>query len=199
MKRDSSFAYDRKFNICVLGSSKIGKTSYIKRIVDNQFHKSYNKTCGINTHTVTEELNKNTYLFKFWDFSGETKCHDLSNELYRTIDCFIFAFAIDDENSFNIVKEWLDYSIAKRVCLDYSLLVCLKSDLMDNNVIDFSEVDIISQDYDIELMKVSSKENVNIKESFKNITNKMLMRLGNSISTLSNSEDGMSESNCQIF
>lgn len=201
MKKESSFSYDSKFNICIVGSSKIGKTSYIKRILDDQFNISYNKTCGINTHLVTKEMNKASYLFKFWDLSGETKSHDLSSELYRTIDCFVFAFAIDDENSFKVVKQWLDYTISKRVSLDHSLFVCFKSDLEEtNSAVDLSQVNKISQDYEIEFMKVSSKDNVNVKESFNNIANKMVIRLGNSLNTsLTSGEDGMSKSGCLIF
>ena len=198
MKKEK-FSYDSKFNICILGSSKIGKTSYIKRIVDDKFNNTYQKTSGILTHTVTKDINKGSYLFKFWDLSGETKSHDLSSELYRTIDCFVFAFAIDDENSFEFIKEWLDYTISKRVSLDHSLFICFKSDLEENNKIDFSQVEKISLDYEIEFVKVSSKDNLNIKESFNNIVNKMLIRLGNSFGSLTSGEDGISKSACRIF
>lgn len=200
MKRES-FSFDSRFNICIIGSSKIGKTSYIKRIIDDHFNTTYHKTIGINTHLVNKEINKGNYLFKFWDFSGDMKCHDLSSELYRTVDCFIFAFSIDDLNSFKEIKQWLDYVISKRVSLDHSLFLCLKSDLEEeDNVIDFSQVDKISNDYEIEFVKVSSKENINIKESFKNITNKMLTRLGGSLTnSLISNEESNSNSGCFIF
>ena len=195
-----SFSYESKFNICIVGSSKIGKTSYIKRIIEDQFDIAYNKTYGINTLKFTKEINKGSYLFKFWDLSGETKSHDLSSELYRTIDCFIFAFALDDEYSFTIIKQWLDYSISKRVSLDHSLFLCLKSDLEEEVAVDMGQVDKISQDYEIDFIKVSSKENTSIKESFNNIANKMLLRLGNSLNnSLISAEEGTSNSACLIF
>lgn len=210
MQRPSATSYDSKFNICIVGSPKIGKTSYIMRIIDDKFLTNYNKTCGINTHSYKKEVNRARYLFKFWDLSGETK-PILSNEFYRSIDCFIFAFANNDKNSFDNVKEWMDFVMSKKVSLDHSLLLCLKSDkqtekyennleeIDTNNVtgIHESEVKRISLDYDIDLINTSAKDNINIKESFEIIFSKMLLKLGNEVGVLS--EDAMSNSNCLIF
>jgi GTPase SAR1 family protein len=207
MKRESSTSYDSKFNICIVGSPKIGKTSYIMRIIDDKFLATYNKTCGINTHTYKKELNKACYLFKFWDLSGETK-PILSNEFYRSIDCFIFAFAQNDKNSFNNVKEWMDYVMSKKISLYHSLLLCLKSDThLENNseetninsTVEESEVKRISLDYEIDYINVSSKDNYNIKESLEILLNKMLMKLGNDGANLLNAEEHMSNSGCLIF
>ena len=44
--------YDNKFNICIVGNSNVGKSSYIKRITENNFHQSYKKTSRIETHKI---------------------------------------------------------------------------------------------------------------------------------------------------
>jgi GTPase SAR1 family protein len=55
MKRESG-SYDKKFNICVVGSSRIGKTSYIMRVVEDKYLASYNKTYGINVHIHYQKI-----------------------------------------------------------------------------------------------------------------------------------------------
>lgn len=193
--------YDNKFNICIVGKNNIGKSCYIKRIIDNSFINSYKKTSGIETYQSYKLVKGKNYLFKIWDISGGTKPQDISNDLYRTVEGFIFAFSINDEESYEEMKEWIDAIIAKKIPLEICIVVCLKCDLEKDKKVDLNTIKKTCHDYDIEIFEVSSKDNKNIAESYENLINKILWRSLNSsvlYSSISN-EDSNSNSGCFII
>lgn len=194
--------YDNKINICIVGNSNIGKSSYIKRITDNTFHTTYKKTSGIDTHQIHKAINGKNYLFKIWDISGGTKPSNLSNDLYRTLEGVIFAFAINDEQSYEDVKEWIDGVIAKKLQLDTCILLCLKSDLESESRIDLNVVKKTCEDYEIEFFEVSAKDSKNVNESFEALIKRILNRssLSGSFSTsVSSMNDTDSHSFCAVY
>lgn len=193
--------YDNKFNICIVGNSNIGKSSYIKRITDNNFHTSYKKTSGIETHQIHKLIKGKNYLFKIWDISGGTKPQNISNDLYRTVEGFIFAFAINDEQSYEEIKEWIDAVIARKIPLDACIVLCLKNDLENESKVDLNIVKKTCEDYEIEMFEVSSKACKNVSESFENLVKRILWRNSNSgnFNSSITSQENDSHSGCAIF
>lgn len=193
--------YDKKFNICIVGNSNVGKSSYIKRLTENTFHTSYKKTSGIETHQIPKAKNGKNYLFKVWDISGGTKPENISNDLYRTIEGFIFTFALNDEQSYEDIKEWIDAIIVKKISLDTCIVLCLKSDLESERKVDLNSVKKTCEDYEIELFEVSSKILIKVCDSFDNLIKRILCRNSNmgSFNPSISSQNNDSHSGCAIY
>ncbi len=199
---NKNYKFDNKFNICLSGNSNVGKSCYIKRITDNTFHTSYKKTLGIDTHQIHKAQNGKNYLFKVWDISGGTEPQHISNDLYRTIEGFIFTFALNDEQSYEDLKEWIDAIIVKKIQLDTCIVLCLKSDLENEIKVDLNLVRKTCEDYEIELFEVSSKTCKNVFESFESLTKRILRRnssMSSSDPSSICSEESRSHSGCAIF
>lgn len=192
--------FEHKFNICIVGNEHIGKTSYIKRLIDDTFVCAYKKTSGIETFNITREIQEKNFLFKIWDISGNTKPFNISNDLYRTVDAFIFSFALNDSSSFESVREWIDSCISKKISLENCILLCFKSDLENENKVNLDNVRKVCEDYEIEFFEVSSKNNIKVKESFNLLINRILCRSSvSNISTNRSSTEVNSASGCRIF
>ncbi len=191
--------YDNKFNIAIVGNSNVGKSTYIKRLIDDTFMCLYKKTSGIETHHIPKSIKGKSYLFKIWDINGDTKPYNISNDLYRTVDSFIFTIAINDPESFEDIKEWIDAIIAKKAPIDNSIMLCLKSDL-ESDKLNINNIKKTCEDYEIELYEVSSKTNSNVNNSFEKIIEKVLLKNFNLTNFNSfNTNDTNSGSNCSIF
>jgi len=193
--------FEHKFNICIVGNSNIGKTSYVKRLMDDKFVCTYKKTSGIETYNITREIEGKKFLFKIWDISGDTKPFNISNDLYRTIDAFIFSYDINDYSSFENVQDWIDSSISKKISLENCIMIGLKSDLEKEEKVSLDNVRKICEDYEIEFFEVSSKIDKNVKESFNQMINRILCRssISNLRSTNTSSTAENSVSGCIIF
>ena len=193
--------YENKFNICVVGNSNVGKTCYIKRLLEESFVRSYKKTTGIETHQKSKKLNNKNYQFKIWDLCGSTRPYNISNDLFRTVDGFIYTFSINDLESFNDIKEWIDSTIAKKISLDNCILISMKSGLKEDTQINSDDIDRICKDYEIDYFDTSSKSNKNINESFEKITMKIFNK-NTSSSDFKGFDDRnsmISDSKCLIF
>jgi small GTP-binding protein len=192
--------YDNKFNVCIVGKNNVGKSSYIKRLIDNTFINSYKKTSGIETHQIHKAIKNKNFLFKIWDISGGTKPQNISNDLYRTVDGLIFAFALNDEQSYEDIKEWIDAIIARKISLETCIVLCLKSDLESDSKFDLNIIKKTCEDYEIEFTQVSSKNNEIVGDSFESLIKKILCRNSNSIGSYSTStQNSDSHSGCFIF
>ena len=194
--------YDNKFNICIVGNNNVGKSSYIKRLIDDTFVCTYKKTSGIETFHIPKNLNKKNYLFKIWDICGNTKPLNISNDLYRTVDAFIFTFAFNDPDSLEDIKYWVDSIVAKNISLENCIMLCLKTDLeSDSSNINLQNAKKTCEDYEIEFFEISAKSNINVNVSFDRLVQKILYTNSNSTNYVSvgSIESNESQSGCHIF
>lgn len=198
-----SVIFEHKYNICLVGNTYIGKTSFIKRLIEDRFVNTYKKTTGIETYNINKKIKNKNFLFKIWDLSGNTKPDHISNDLFRTVDGFIYAFAVNDQESFDDVKEWIDSTVAKKIPLENCLMISLKSELPEDEFkVNLEEVMRMCTDYELEFFDTSSKTNKNIKESFDRIIDKIFMKNSSSsdFSMLSNNKNNTESAlSCQIF
>ncbi len=56
--------------ICLLGRLAVGKTSLVRRFVENVFDERYQTTVGVSIHTKTLNINAQTIKLIIWDIAG---------------------------------------------------------------------------------------------------------------------------------
>ena len=96
------------FKIITLGESGVGKTSIIKRYVHNIFDIDCLSTIGINFSFKEVERNGRKIQLKFYDTAGQEKYRSLTNSYYKNAEGVLFVFSLDDQNTFEKIKEWVD-------------------------------------------------------------------------------------------
>jgi len=57
--------------VCLLGTSGVGKTSLIKRFVDQSFSEKYLTTVGVTIEKKTVELDNDSVGLVIWDLAGD--------------------------------------------------------------------------------------------------------------------------------
>ena len=96
-----------KFNIMLLGESRVGKTSMISYLTCGEYVEVGLLTAGIDCHVVETELGGKKYKFKIFDTAGQERYKSISKSSIKLADGFLIVFAIDNQESFNKVNDWI--------------------------------------------------------------------------------------------
>jgi len=113
------------YKVLVLGQAKTGKTSIIKRFINNEFKEEYTPTNNIdfsiinveikepNNVTVSDYANNNTekktksIQMCFWDVAGSNEENKFNNVYYKDADVAIIVFDVSSDKSFSSITTWL--------------------------------------------------------------------------------------------
>ena len=87
----------KTLNICLIGESNTGKSSFIMTLLDDK--KDYKKNIDQNLWT---DISNEKVLVKLSEFS------DKKNGIYKGCFGFLLFFDVTDKNSLNYIKEWIN-------------------------------------------------------------------------------------------
>ena len=91
---------EKAIKVILLGESGIGKTSIIRRYINNEFSQYSESTLG-TTFLVKEIVKKNIiYRLIIWDTSGQEKYHSVTNLFINNSNIVILIYSIDSRISF---------------------------------------------------------------------------------------------------
>ena len=97
------------FKIITLGESGVGKTSILRRYVYNLYDDNSISTIGLSFvfKEITLKNNEKVQL-KLIDTGGQEKYRALAKSYFKNADGVFFVYAIDNEDSFNNIKDWIE-------------------------------------------------------------------------------------------
>ena len=75
--------YDVKYKIMVLGESKVGKTSLIKRYTKDQFGGVYLTTVGMDFQDKIIEIEDKKVRLQVWDTAGQERFRNVTKSYSR--------------------------------------------------------------------------------------------------------------------
>ena len=159
------------FSLITIGDCGVGKTSIIKRFVNNVFEEKTMLTIGLAfVHKEIILSNGKKILLKLVDTAGQEKYRALAKSYYKNSDGVLFVFSLEEKKSFDNLKNWIEafnnYHNGKEGIP--KLLVGNKCDLeekINQNCID----DFLRENKDFSYVKTSAKDNISIDEAFQKI------------------------------
>jgi small GTP-binding protein len=173
-------SYDYTFKILLLGDASVGKTSFTKRYCYNLFNPSERLTIGVDFHVKTIELNEKKIKLQLWDVGGEERFRFLLPTYCLGANAAFLLYDITRPSTLDNISEWLNIVRQKGGPIPI-MLVGAKLDLEKSQ----RQID---RDYGIQIaeknemasfVEISAKENVNVDEAFKVLTDLTLERTGN--------------------
>ena len=94
--------------IITLGESGVGKTSIIRRYIHNIFDENNLSTIGLNFSFKEVKLKDGNIInLKLIDTAGQEKYKALAKSYFKNIDAVLFVFAINSQESFDNIKNWI--------------------------------------------------------------------------------------------
>ena len=162
-------------NILTLGSSTVGKTTFIWKYIQDSFLENTLTTTGIDIQTKyikTEDGKK--YRCNFFDTAGEEKYRSISVSHFKNADGVILMYDITNKKTYNDITQWIK-DIREYKGEEFPMiLIGNKCDLEDERAVTFEQGKELANNYGFEFMETSNKDGTNIEEAGISIINKVI-------------------------
>ena len=146
-----------------IGNYSVGKTSIIKRILDDSFKDNYESTIGIDYYTKNIGYKETIFKCQIWDTAGQERYKSLIPAYLRGASLIFIVYDINKESSLNDVENWINF--VKNNCNNPKMiLIGNKSDL--ERKITYENGCDFAKKNNLIFFETSAKTNHNISNMF---------------------------------
>ncbi len=156
------------YKIIVFGDSNTGKSTFLHRLISNEFNTKISKTIGVEFNSKVMYVDNVGITLQIWDFSGEERFHFLLEMYCRGVKGGIFFFDMSDFNSLGHATEWI-HRVRRYTRDDFPILIVgTKEDLIRDK---YPHTDKNKGKNDLFVCSAKTGENVNL--IFQSLTEKI--------------------------
>jgi small GTP-binding protein len=157
------------FKCIIVGPAAVGKSSLIRRFVQNYFSVDYKFTIGVDFMAKTLEYeNEELVKLSIWDIGGQERFKFLRRSFYEGTHGAILVFDLSREQTFSKMKDWL--KDMRNIIQEEIAMVILgnKSDLLAEvgEVINKKEVQQFAEKEGCVYYETSAKSGKNVEKAF---------------------------------
>ncbi|XP_046460616.1 ras-related protein Rab-7L1-like isoform X2 [Daphnia pulex] len=132
-------ATEKLFKVIIIGDPGVGKTSFIRRYVQNAFRGDYKATIGVDFALKIVRWSENqTIKLQLWDIAGQERFTWMTRVYYKEAQGCIIMFDLTSRNSFENAVKWKKDVDSKCVLEDGAPVPCMllanKCDLRQREV-----------------------------------------------------------------
>jgi len=154
--------------IILTGDYQVGKTSLIRRFVENAFKRDYISTIGVQISKKTIHLTEeNKMNFIIWDIGGQSfQMAPYRARFYNGANAALIVVDRTRPDHLKSVEKWyndIKASIPKNIPI---VIVGNKSDLSDDIVISKEEIRDMAKKFDFHYILTSAKTGENVNDAF---------------------------------
>ena len=162
------------YKIIIVGEMGTGKTSLIRKFVDDNFSEFYKVTIGVDfANKIIKNKNNINIDIQLWDIAGQERFSNMTGVYYRESIAAIIVFDILRNNTFELCKFWKEDIDSKIFTSEGNpiptLLFANKIDLKPNNW-DINQNKIIekfvNENNFLKYFETSAKNGTNLNEAF---------------------------------
>jgi len=171
-----------KKKICLIGDSRVGKTSLIKRYVNDEFDDKYIATIGAKIskkemNVIVENSGvkyATTITLSIWDLIGhrDREYWSLLKRYYLNTDGALFVCDVTSKSSLDNLKEWIN-SLFNTIGVVPFIVMANKSDLENEAEFSENELNNLVKQYNSEFYMTSAKTGDNVNLSFQRLSEVM--------------------------
>jgi len=163
------FDYQKK--ICLLGDPAVGKTSLIRRFVDDAFDEDYVSTIGTNVlsklvNLYFPETGETTSIkLVIWDIAGQKSISDIHASYFNGAEGALIVCDITRKETLEHMPDWI-YQYKKITNNSAFVVLANKSDLNYIKAIDLQEPERMAKSYNTHYFLTSAKTGDGVENSF---------------------------------
>ncbi len=163
------------FKIIIVGDISVGKTSIIKRFIENKFSDELKSTLINENLKKKIRIDSSTIVtLNIWDTIGDERFRILTRQFYQDAHGALLIFDITNKETFNKLDIWIKDIIENSPPDCILMLIGNKYDLKDNRKISYDDANILSQRFNIFYYEVSAKNGNNIALAFEQLTYRII-------------------------
>ena len=163
-------------NLFLLGSSTVGKTSFIKKFLKFEFFENSLSTLGIDVEKIMAKVGENFVKIELWDTAGQERLRSIPKRYYSKGDGFLLLFDVTNKSTYEDVTGWIkDIREArgvtgingvndKKSSNEVLFLIGNKIDETKKRVIEKEDAKKLAESFGVSYFEVSCKDGVNVYE-----------------------------------
>lgn len=154
----------------IVGNVAVGKSSLVNRYTKGEYLEQYQATIGAAFVPKEVALAQGKSIkLQIWDTAGEEKYRAMTQFYYRKAAGAVVVFGLDDRESYNDVKVWIDD--VREVQPNIVIVVAgNKSDIdPDDRAVGIDEVDEFVDDLGVGYIEVSALDGSNVDMLFQDV------------------------------
>jgi small GTP-binding protein len=189
-----------KMKICLLGDGAVGKTSLIRRFVDDVFTDDYLLTIGTKTSKKRLIIKMKNPEREFhlslmiWDIMGQISFRKLLHPTYlKGAKGAILVCDLTRKETLDHLDDWIDSLYVERKVMP-SVFVANKSDLENKHAFGTAELESVASAHDSPFFLTSAKTGVNVEKAFQVLGEKLVEEMFVDGSVSPSSKPKLSES-----
>ena len=172
ISNDTSF--DEKLKLMVIGETRVGKTSLIKKYTRDIFGGTYLTTVGIDFQEKIIKIDDKSIKLQIWDTAGEERFRNIAKNYFNTSDGFLLVYDITSKETLDKLDYWYEQIKENAPENTKYILVGNKSDLENKREINIKDGDIFAKKYNINFFETSAKEGTNVHKVFEMLSSEIM-------------------------
>ncbi|KAJ5076558.1 ras-related protein rab-35-like [Anaeramoeba ignava] len=155
------------FKVVIFGASQVGKTSLIRKFVDNTFQNQDVSTIGVDFRTKDVLVDEKTIRLQLWDTAGQEVYRvPFTSSIYRNAEAFILVYDLTSEDSIQELEYF--FREIEQNCSENILIIVAgnKSDLDSKIKNPEEELMKYTKGQELQHFKTSAKNGSNVNELF---------------------------------
>jgi small GTP-binding protein len=158
--------YKHNFKFIVIGASGVGKTSLVKRLVEDQFIPETAGTIGVEYIATTLEVDGQPIKLQIWDTAGQEKFRSIAKSYFRHAVGVILVFDITSRKSFEDLSVWLND--VHQLCDSNAAITLIgnKLDLGNQRAVTSADAQVFAANHQTIYIETSARGGDNVAEAF---------------------------------
>ena len=158
---------DYSFKIIVIGDSSVGKSCLTLRGTKDKYKDFYTPTIGFEFLALNIKINNKIIRLQIWDTCGQEIYRSLIESFYRNSSLAMLVYAVDNQQSFENLENWLDEIKCQTHPNLKIFLIGNKIDLEDSRIISKEKGEHFFSSYNLDyFIETSAKTGENAQKVF---------------------------------
>ena len=102
--------FDYIFKVLLIGDSGVGKSSLLRRYVDNEYDDCFTSTIGVDFRFRNVRLGEDVVRLQLWDTAGQERFRTITASYYRGAQALLLVYDVSSAESFAHLQRWHDES-----------------------------------------------------------------------------------------
>ena len=173
------------FKVLILGDMAVGKTCLLIRFCDGKFQEGTLASIGIDFRNKYLMHNGHKIGLELWDTAGQERFRCITKNYFKGTDGIILIYDITKNQSFANVKGWMNNIKESLNLKEVGVVLCgNKCDVDDcDRQVSYEEGQKLADHYKIQFFEISSKQDINVNDTFVALINQMIEIENNSNKT----------------
>ena len=169
-----------KFRIVLLGDAGVGKSSLMRRYVENAFDDEYKQTIGTtfaSKDAIIEDESGTSRAVRLmiWDMGGQATYRELRRQYMKGSSAAIIVYDVTRPETFMSMNNW--YESFREVCPNADAIICAnKTDLTDKRMVPVEPGIMLRDWFQAAYYETSAKTGDRVSDVFTRVAETLLKK-----------------------